>query len=70
MGKNIIMWSVLSKDYNPNLDSKKVYRNLMQASSGSVLVCHDNIKAFDHLKSVLPKAIEDLLKKGFVFKTL
>lgn len=70
MGKNIIMWSVLSKDYLPKLASEKVYNNLMKTSSGSVMVCHDNIKAFTHLKSVLPKALEEIKMKGYVFKTI
>lgn len=70
MGKNIIMWSVLSKDYNPDLNSEKVYNNLLQAGSGSIIVCHDNVKAFSHLKAILPPAIENLRSQGFVFKTL
>jgi peptidoglycan/xylan/chitin deacetylase (PgdA/CDA1 family) len=70
LDKNIIMWSVLSKDYLPNLDSEQVYDNIMQTMPGGIIVCHDNIKAFKHLKNILPKSIEGLLSKGFVFKTI
>ncbi len=69
-GKNIIMWSVLTKDYDPGLKSDTVYNNFLKASAGSIIVCHDNIKAFDHIKNALPKAIQALLRKGYVFKTL
>jgi peptidoglycan/xylan/chitin deacetylase (PgdA/CDA1 family) len=70
LGYDIYMWSILSKDYNPKLEANKVYQNLMQTKSGSIIVCHDNIKAFGHLQKVLPKAIEELQGKGFMFKTL
>lgn len=70
MGYNIVMWSVLSKDYNPRIEAQQVYNNIMQTTSGNIIVCHDNIKAFGHLKKVLPKAIEGLLRQGFIFRTL
>lgn len=67
----IIMWSVLSKDYEQNISPDKVLDNIIfNTISGSIIVCHDNIKAFDNLKAILPQAIEILLKKGFVFAKL
>jgi peptidoglycan/xylan/chitin deacetylase (PgdA/CDA1 family) len=68
---DIVMWSVLSKDYRQTLSSDKVLDNIIcNTISGSIIVCHDNIKAFDNLKKALPKAIEHLLEKGFVFDRL
>lgn len=67
----IVMWTVLSKDYRKTLSSEKVLDNIVSnTTSGSIIVCHDNIKAFDNLKAVLPQAIEMLLEKGFVFGKL
>lgn len=67
----IVMWTVLSKDYRKTLSSEKVLDNIVSnTTSGSIIVCHDNIKAFDNLKAVLPQAIEMLLEKGFVFGEL
>jgi len=71
LGFDVVMWSVLSKDYNQKLSPKQVYDNIINhTSSGSIIVCHDNIKAFKSLQQVLPKAIEALLEKGFRFDTL
>jgi len=71
LGYDIIFWSVLSKDYSLKLSSQQVFNNIIQhAKAGSIIVCHDNIKAFKHLKAILPHAIETLLQKGFEFKTL
>lgn len=70
MGYNIVMWSILSKDYNQRIEAQQVYNNIMQTTSGSIIVCHDNIKAFGHLQKVLAKTIENLLEQGFVFKVI
>jgi len=67
----IVMWTVLSKDYLQTLSPEKVLDNIISnTTSGSIIVCHDNIKAFDHLKVMLQKAISVLLNKGFEFNTL
>ncbi|MGX1023329.1 polysaccharide deacetylase family protein [Flavobacterium sp. CS20] len=68
---DVIMWSVLSKDYSSKLPHQKVYDNIINnTTSGSIIVCHDNIKAFDTLQKVLSKAIETLLENGFGFGKL
>ncbi|MBS3738316.1 polysaccharide deacetylase family protein [Mesohalobacter halotolerans] len=71
LGFDVIMWSVLGKDYSSKLSPQKVYDNIINnTTSGSIIVCHDNIKAYENLQKVLPKAIETLLEKGFVFGRL
>ena len=71
LGFDIIMWSVLSKDYKSHIKPEKVYDNLLSnTKSGSIIVCHDNVKAFEVLKQSLPRSIEALLGKGFVFGKL
>ena len=71
LGFDIIMWSVLSKDYKLKIKPQKVYENMLSnTKSGSIIVCHDNIKAFEVLKQALPRSIEALLEKGFVFEKL
>ncbi len=71
LGYQIVMWSVLSKDYNQKLSPKQVFDNIINNTKpGSIIVCHDNIKAFENLKKILPKTIETLLEKRFVFKKL
>lgn len=68
---DIVMWTVLSKDYVQTLSPDRVLENIISnTSSGSIIVCHDNIKAFNNLKAMLPEAIETLLKRNFIFSNL
>lgn len=70
-GFKIIMWDVLSKDYDANCSPEKCLENVVKnTKQGSIIVFHDSIKAQNNLKYVLPKAIEILKNKGFVFDTI
>lgn len=70
-GFKIIMWDVLSKDYDANCSPEKCLENVLKnTKQGSIIVFHDSIKAQKNLKYVLPKAIEILKNKGFVFDTI
>jgi peptidoglycan/xylan/chitin deacetylase (PgdA/CDA1 family) len=67
----IIMWDVLSGDFDSKTTPEKCYNNVVKNTKpGSIIVFHDSIKASENLKYALPKAIEFLLKKGFVFDKL
>lgn len=67
----IIMWDVLSKDYNKNLDAQKCLRNTIEATRpGSIIVFHDSVKAERNLMYVLPRFIDYFTEKGFAFKKL
>lgn len=67
----IIMWSVLSGDFDPKITPEKCFNNVIKNTKiGSIIVFHDSIKAFPNLENTLPKTIEYLLAKGFVFDTI
>jgi peptidoglycan/xylan/chitin deacetylase (PgdA/CDA1 family) len=67
----IIMWDVLSGDFDPKTTPEKCYNNVVKnTKSGSVIVFHDNLKAEENLKYALPRTIEYLLEQGFVFDVL
>ena len=67
-GFKIIMWDVLSKDYDQMVSSEECLNNVIKNTvSGSIIVFHDSIKARKNLEYVLPKAIKLLKNKGFVF---
>jgi peptidoglycan/xylan/chitin deacetylase (PgdA/CDA1 family) len=71
LGYQIIMWDVLSADYDATITKEKCLENVVKnVQSGSIIVFHDSIKAFPHLKYTLPKALEILNKKGFVFEAI
>ena len=67
----IIMWDVLSYDYSKNTSPKKCLNNVVKnTKSGSVIVFHDNKKASKNLTYALPRCIEELLSKGFIFDVI
>lgn len=55
---DIIMWDVLSGDFDSNISAKKCLENVAKnAKEGSIIVFHDSEKAIEKLKYVLPKVI-------------
>ncbi|HQF48181.1 MAG TPA: polysaccharide deacetylase family protein, partial [Flavobacterium alvei] len=71
LGYQIIMWDVLSADYDATITQKKCLENVVKnVQSGSIIVFHDSVKAFPNLEYTLPKALEILNKKGFVFEAI
>ena len=67
----LIMWDVLSYDYDKNTLPEICFRNVIDnTKSGSVIVFHDNTKALNNLKYALPHSIAFLLNKGFVFDVI
>jgi len=68
---NIVMWDVLSGDFDINLSPEKCLNHVLKhTQSGSIVVFHDSLKAFDRLEYVLPKALEAWSKAGFEFGLL
>jgi peptidoglycan/xylan/chitin deacetylase (PgdA/CDA1 family) len=68
---SIIMWDVLSGDFDAKTTPEQCYNNVIKnTKSGSIIVFHDSVKASENLKKTLPKAIDFLLKKGFVFDVI
>ncbi|SEK64520.1 polysaccharide deacetylase family protein [Parapedobacter koreensis] len=67
----IIMWDVLSGDFDTNLAPQKCLQNVISHTrNGSIVVFHDNIKAIPRVTYALPRAIEHWLDKGFEFGVL
>ena len=68
---NIIMWSVLSADFDKNIDEIICLQNVIKnVKNGSIVVFHDSVKAFDKLQVVLPKVLEHFNEKGYSFKSI
>lgn len=67
----IVMWDVLTRDYNAKLTPEQVLNNVKRFTrNGSIIVFHDSIKAQHNLEVVLPQAIEWLLQEGYTFRKL
>ncbi|WP_316835891.1 polysaccharide deacetylase family protein [Pedobacter nutrimenti] len=67
----IIMWDVLSGDFDINLAPHKCLKNVIKhTANGSVIVFHDSLKAFDRLEYALPRTLQHFHERGYVFETL
>lgn len=67
----IIMWTILSRDFEQNLDVHKSLREIVRGTTnGSILVFHDSTKAFKNLKYLLPRVLSELSAQGYIFKSL
>jgi peptidoglycan/xylan/chitin deacetylase (PgdA/CDA1 family) len=71
LGYKIIMWDILSADFDQTITPEKCLENVMQhVKSGSIIVFHDSVKAYKNLKYTLPKALQILKERGFEFSTI
>ena len=71
LGYKIIMWDILTADFDGKTSKEKCLENATQkVTSGSIIVFHDSVKAFSNLEYTLPKTIQILKEKGFVFDVI
>ncbi len=67
----IIMWDVLSGDFDESLSKEKCFTNVISnTKAGSILVFHETEIAFKHLEYTLPRFLQSLTEKGYNFKGL
>ena len=67
----IIMWDVLSRDYNPNLSVDKCIKNVLDnVREGSIIVFHDSLKAHKNCIETLKAVLPELQKQGYQFRML
>jgi peptidoglycan/xylan/chitin deacetylase (PgdA/CDA1 family) len=67
----VVMWEVLSADYDHSISTKKCLENILKnTSSGSIVVFHDSIKAKKNLQFALPRTLEHFSKQGYIFKSI
>lgn len=68
---NVIMWDVLSGDFDEALSPEECYQNVIKsAKPGSIVVFHDSLKSETTLREVLPKVLDYFSAEGYVFKAL
>jgi len=66
----LVMWSHLSRDYEPNLNIRESLKEMKMAKSGAILVFHDSEKSFENLKSILPELLSYFHERGYRFLSL
>lgn len=67
----IIMWDVLSGDFDKDIDPAKALHNVIEnTKAGSIVVFHDSEKAAPRMQYALPRVLEYFSTKGFRFDAL
>jgi peptidoglycan-N-acetylglucosamine deacetylase len=68
---SIIMWSILTYDFDKRVSKKKCLKNSIIATKpGSIIVFHDSLKSASNLNYALPLFLKHFSEDGFVFKSL
>lgn len=66
MGYQIVMWDVLSFDWDSELGPDKCLANVIDhIEPGSIVVFHDSLKAEKNLKGSLPKVLEYIKQRDW-----
>lgn len=64
----IVMWDVLTRDYNKKLSPETVLSYVKRyARNGSIIVFHDSLKAERNMKEAMPEAVRWLQSEGYHF---
>lgn len=64
LGYKIIMWEILSADFDPDTSPQKSLENVLKnIQNGSIIVFHDSVKAQEKLHYVLPQVLAYLSQK-------
>lgn len=68
---DIIMWDILSWDFDENTSTNQCYNNIINnAKGGSIIVLHENQKSIKKVREVLPKVLTHFNSLGFKFDSL
>jgi peptidoglycan/xylan/chitin deacetylase (PgdA/CDA1 family) len=67
----IIMWDVLSGDFDKNTSPEQCLKNVTEnLRNGSIIVFHDSIKASKNMMYALPRFIDFAKAEGYKFEIL
>lgn len=67
----IIMWDVLSGDFDTSISPEQCYKNIIKhTKNGSIIVMHDSEKAGIRMTETLPRILKHFSEKGYRFKAI
>ena len=67
----VIMWEVLSGDFDESITAKQCLQNVVfKSTAGSIIVFHDSEKAYSKLQYVLPRVLQFFSEKKYGFEAL
>ncbi len=62
----VVMWSVLTRDYDPAVSKEECLQTALQGiRPGAIIVFHDNVKAREKVLYSLPLLLDHLGKEGY-----
>jgi peptidoglycan/xylan/chitin deacetylase (PgdA/CDA1 family) len=71
LGYTIIMWDVLSADFDTTIRKEKCLQNVLKnTKNGSIIGFHDSVKAAKNVQYTLPKVLEYFSEKGYSFNAI
>jgi peptidoglycan/xylan/chitin deacetylase (PgdA/CDA1 family) len=66
LGLRVVMWTLLSGDFDPELDPERCLRQVLdRMRPGDIVVFHDSAKASAKLRYVLPRVMDEIGKRGW-----
>jgi len=64
----IVMWDVLSADFDPGINEQQCLNNVLNNTKpGSIIVMHDSLKAKTNMQYTLPRVLEHFSALGYTF---
>lgn len=71
LGYEIVLWDVLTHDYNPRYSTSDLVEVVQKYSRpGSIVVFHDSLKSGERMLQALPQAIDFWKAEGYELRTL
>ena len=68
---NIVMWSIVSRDYNPRIPAERVAHGVLSnLEAGAIVLFHDSEKAFKNMSYALPRTLERIKEMGLRCKAI
>jgi peptidoglycan-N-acetylglucosamine deacetylase len=68
---SLIMWDVLSGDFDTAIDGDRCLRNVVDHyGPGSIIVFHDSLKAEPRLRFALPRLLDHMVNEGYALQAL
>lgn len=67
----IIMWNIISRDYNSTISGARCARNVIpHIQPGDIIVFHNSIKSANNMFYALPLVMEAIKEKGLICKKI
>lgn len=64
-GYEVVMWSFITYDFDPSSDPAVAMKKMRRLRNGHIVVMHDQPKAKEHLKTILPGILKEHANKSF-----